>query len=113
MLQELATDLWVTGRSLRFGGVDIGTRMTVIRLADGALFLHSPVALDPELRKELDVLGQVRFAVGPNRFHHLYLGDYAKAYPEVTGVVVRRIVGPPDSSFFPNVATSTISSVVV
>ena len=83
MLQQLATDLWVTERSLRFGGVDIGTRMTVIRLAGGALFLHSPVALDPELRKELDVLGQVRFAVGPNRFHHLYLGDYAKAYPEV------------------------------
>ncbi len=81
MLQELAPDLWVTGRPLRFGGVEIGSRMTVIRLAGGALFLHSPVALDPELRKELDTLGQVRFAVGPNRMHHLSLGDYAVAYP--------------------------------
>jgi len=83
VLQELAADLWVTERPLRFGGVELGTRMTVIRLAGGALFLHSPVALDAELRKELDALGQVRFAVGPNRFHHLYLGDYATAYPDI------------------------------
>ena len=83
MLQQLATDLWVTDRPLRFGGMEIGTRMTVVRISGGALFLHSPVALDPGLRSELDALGQVRFAVGPNRFHHLYLGDYTKAYPEV------------------------------
>ena len=55
--------------------------MTVIRLADGSLLLHSPVALDPELRRELDAIGRVRFAVAPNRVHHLYAGEVAKAYP--------------------------------
>jgi hypothetical protein len=45
------------------------------------LFLHSPVHLDPELHKELDALGPVRFVVAPNRFHHLYVGDYPPAYP--------------------------------
>jgi hypothetical protein len=82
MLCELASDIWIAARPQRFCGFEFGTRMTVIRLADGSLLLHSPVALDPQLRRELDSLGRVRFAVAPNRFHHLYAGEVAKAYPE-------------------------------
>ncbi len=82
MLRELASDLWVTERPLRFAGVEVGTRMSVIRLRDGGLFVHSPVLPDPDLRKELDALGPVRFVAAPNRFHHLYVGDFISAYPE-------------------------------
>jgi len=81
-LLELATDIWTAERPQRFYGLEVGTRMTVIRLADGSLLLHSPVMLDPELRRELDAIGHVRFAVAPNRFHHLYAGEVAVAYPE-------------------------------
>jgi hypothetical protein len=56
--------------------------MTVIRLRDGSLLLHSPVALDPGLCRELDVLGPVRFAVAPNRFHHLHAGEVVQVYPD-------------------------------
>jgi hypothetical protein len=63
--------------------------MTVIRLADGSLLLHSPVSLDPELRAALDARGSVRFAVAPNRVHHLYAGEVARAYPQA-----RLWVGP-------------------
>lgn len=55
--------------------------MTVIRLAGGRLLLHSPVALDPGLRAELDAVGEVAYAVAPNRVHHLYAGGVAEAYP--------------------------------
>jgi len=81
MLRELATDIWVEERRQRFYGLEVGTRMTVMRLADGSLLLHSPVALTPELRTELDALGPVRWVVAPNRVHHLRAGDVAKAYP--------------------------------
>src|SRR5439155_19926082 len=81
-LRRLAADLWVAERPQRFYGLEVGTRMTVIRLADGSLLLHSPVVLDPALRRELDSLGTVRFAVAPNRVHHLYAGQVAEAYPE-------------------------------
>lgn len=81
MLTELAPDLWVTQRPLRFLGIEMGSRMTVVRLRSGELFLHSPVRLDAELRKELDALGRVAFAVAPNRYHHLYVGDVATHYP--------------------------------
>lgn len=82
MLRKLAENLWVEERSQRFYGLEVGARMTVMRLADGSLLLHSPVSLDPQLRRELDSLGAVRYAVAPNRFHHLYAGEVTKAYPE-------------------------------
>jgi hypothetical protein len=99
-LRALASDLWVVDRPQRFYGLAVGTRMTVMRLADGSLLLHSPVALDAELRRALDGLGPVRFVVAPNRVHHLYAGDVAKAYPGA-----RLWIGPglerkrPDLSF--------------
>src|SRR5258706_11147665 len=81
-LCELAENIWIAERPQSFYGLEVGTRMTVIRLADGSLLLHSPVALDAELRRELDALGCVRFTVAPNRVHHLYAGKVAEAYPE-------------------------------
>jgi hypothetical protein len=77
----LAENLWVAERPQSFYGLPVGTRMTVIRLAGGRLLLHSPVALDPELRAELDALGRVRYVVAPNRVHHLYAGAVAGHYP--------------------------------
>jgi hypothetical protein len=56
--------------------------MTVIRLTDGSLFLHSPVPLDSGLRAELSDLGQVRALVAPSKVHHLFVGEWVSAYPE-------------------------------
>lgn len=81
-LRPLAPDLWIAERAQRFYGLEVGTRMTVIRLADGSLLLHSPVALDAGLRAELDAIGPVRCVVAPNRVHHLYAGRVRDAYPD-------------------------------
>ena len=81
-LIPLGKDLWVVERPQTFYGLSVGTRMTVIRLSDGRILLHSPVALDAELRAELDALGQVCLAVAPNRVHHLHAGAVALVYPE-------------------------------
>lgn len=81
-LRALGDDLWVAERPQRFYGLEVGTRMSVMRLTDGSLLLHAPVALDPGLRRELDALGPVRFVVAPNRVHHLYAGKVAEHYPE-------------------------------
>ena len=81
-LTSLARDLWVATRPLRLWVGDVGTRMSVVRVAGGDLLLHSPVSLDPALRAALDALGRVRWIVGPSLVHHLFLGDYARAYPD-------------------------------
>jgi glyoxylase-like metal-dependent hydrolase (beta-lactamase superfamily II) len=82
VLEPFAEDLFTEARALRFAGVETGTRMTVIRLAGGNLFVHSPVALAPGTREAVDALGAVRAIVAPSRFHHLYVGDWMRAYPE-------------------------------
>lgn len=82
MLRQVETDLWVAERPHRYLGVEIGTRMTVIALGDGSLFVHSPVLLDEETRAGLDQIGPVRQVVAPNRFHHLFVADYQKNYPD-------------------------------
>ena len=80
-LEQLDDDLWVASRPLPLWVGDVGTRMTVIRLGGGDLLLHSPVSLDPALREALDRIGRVRWVVGPSKVHHLFLGDYVRAYP--------------------------------
>lgn len=81
-LTQLDDNLWVVARPLRFVGLHIGTRMAIVRLSGGGLFVHSPVALTNELRGEVDALGQVQHVVAPNYYHHLYVGDFAEAYPD-------------------------------
>ena len=61
---------------------DFSTRMTVIRLSDGGLFVHSPIRLEESLRAELDGLGEVRAIIAPNKAHHLFVGDSCAAYPD-------------------------------
>ena len=58
------------------------TRMTVVRLSNGDLFLHSPVKFDGRLAKELHGLGMVRHLVSPNQFHYAHIGEWARAFPE-------------------------------
>lgn len=66
----------------RFGGVEAGARMTIARLQNGDLWLHSPIDLAPDLRRELDALGPVRFIVAPNKYHYLSLHEYSLAFPD-------------------------------
>ena len=82
MLRALTEALYVREVPFRTGGMELGGRMTVIRLPGGGLWIHSPVKLDAETRAAVDALGPVRFLVAPNLMHHLALPAWAAAYPE-------------------------------
>ena len=58
------------------------TRMTVVRLSNGDLFLHSPIKFDEGLAKELQGRGTVRHLVSPNQFHYAHIGEWARAFPD-------------------------------
>lgn len=62
-------------------GFHYPTRMAVIRLAGGCLFVWSPVALTEGLRAEVDALGEVRHLVAPNALHHLFVAEWKAAWP--------------------------------
>lgn len=84
MLVQVAAGLWTEHRSLRFLGVETGTRMTVVRLRSGDLFVHSPVSLDAATKAAVDALGTVRTIVAPSLFHHLFVPAWTAAYPRAS-----------------------------
>jgi len=81
-LQEVGPELWIAeGDCVSFYGFPYPTRSVIARLADGGLWVWSPIALAPDLKRAVDALGPVRHLVSPNKIHHLYLQDWAEAYP--------------------------------
>ncbi len=82
-LKPLGASTWISdGGTVSVAGFHYPTRMAVIRLKSGDLFIWSPVALSDPLRTEVDGLGTVRFLVAPNSLHHLSLPEWKAAYPD-------------------------------
>lgn len=73
--------IWVAERPVWFSGVRLRSRTTVVRLRGGALWVHSPCPPSDAACAALDTLGQVRWLVVPNRFHHLQAAAMATRYP--------------------------------
>lgn len=83
-LKQLDHSLWIAEQPLRFGGVELGARMTVVGLPDKKLLLHSPIRPTDELVREVRSLGTVAALVAPNRFHHLFAAPWLEACPEAS-----------------------------
>jgi len=83
MLESLGSDLWfVDGRIVSFKGFDYPTRMVIVRLADGGLWLWSPIERTAAIEDEVRMLGPVRHIVSPNQLHYLFLAEWQAAFPE-------------------------------
>lgn len=86
-LKPVAKNIWLVDGSvvtMRFYGVSLpfSTRMVIIRLANGDLFVHSPTELTASLKAEVQARGRVRHLVSPNKFHWVFIREWAAAYPE-------------------------------
>jgi hypothetical protein len=82
-----AEDVWTVNGpevSYRLWGLTLPcpTRMTIIRLPGGGLWLHSPVACAPDLVAAVTALGPVAAIVAPNAFHYTHLADWVRAFPD-------------------------------
>jgi hypothetical protein len=80
--------IWATERPVWFGGVCIRARTTIVRLAGGALWIHSPGPPTDQVCAALEALGEVRWIMVPNRYHHLQAPATAARYPKAV------VVGP-------------------
>src|SRR5262249_14422706 len=80
--------IWAAERPVWFGGVCLRSRTTVVRLSGDALWVHSPCTPSAAVCAALDALGEVRWIVVPNRFHHLQTPATAARYPKAV------VIGP-------------------
>ena len=79
--------LWHATQPLKFGPLQISTRMTVVRLSDGSLWVHSPITPSPDLVDALNRLGPVRHVIAPNKSHHLFFLPFLEALPSAQGFI--------------------------
>lgn len=82
MLREIDRDLWVIERPFKYFGLEVGTRMTIVRLSNGDLVAISPINIDSETVDCIDRLGEVKYIIAPNLYHHLFIQDFRAIYPK-------------------------------
>jgi hypothetical protein len=88
-LERIDEGLWVSAAPQTLYGIHLGTRMTVVKLSGGGLFLHSVVPMSGALRSAVEALGPVQHIVLPDLYHHLHVGPWSLAYPRA------RVHAPP------------------
>lgn len=90
-LEPIGPNIWVAnGNSIKFMGLLLGTRSTIVRLIDGSVWMHSPVSYNIDLAAEIEKLGPIRYLVAPNIYHHFFLKAWQVHYPEA------ELIGPRD-----------------
>jgi hypothetical protein len=82
MLREIDKDIWVAEQPLRYFGLSVGTRMTVIRLANKELVVISPIQVSDSMMDKLGELGTIGHIIAPNLYHYLFAADFKKSYPD-------------------------------
>jgi len=80
-LVSFADGVWLSAAPVVFLGLRLTTTMTVLRLADGSLLVHSPVALTPERRAAVEAIGPVAHLYAPNLLHHRWIEQWSAAFP--------------------------------
>ncbi len=80
-MKKLAHEIWIfDGESVQFLGLPFSTRMTVVRLSTGELWIHSPIKLSESITEKIDSLGPVKYLIAPNHLHHLFLSEWIAVY---------------------------------
>jgi hypothetical protein len=74
--------IWIAEYPVHYSGLDFTARMTVIRLADGRLILHSPSEIDDAAAARISALGTPAFILAPGSYHYLHVASAQAAFPE-------------------------------
>jgi short-subunit dehydrogenase len=83
VLRRVAEEVWILdAEPIHRAGLPLPIRMTVIRLANGHLLLHSPTRYAPAIGRQLDALGPVRHLIAPSFGHWMFVQEWQAAYPQ-------------------------------
>jgi hypothetical protein len=55
--------------------------MTILRVSKDDLFIHSPTPLLEGLKSEIELVGQPRWIISPNRLHYWWIPEWKRGYP--------------------------------
>ncbi|KAL5498480.1 hypothetical protein ACEPAH_1833 [Sanghuangporus vaninii] len=92
VIREVSKDVWTFSCPFsRFGIFPVGGRSTAIKLSNGDLWVLASTPLDSMTKAKLDELGgRVKYIVGADAVHNLFLPEFKKTYPDA------KLLGVPD-----------------
>jgi hypothetical protein len=88
VLKTIAPGIWIADGPIVHMAAPLGmsapfpTRMTIVRLADGGLWCHSPIAPNDSLFTAIEAIGPVRHLVSPNKLHYAHIAAWKVRYPD-------------------------------
>lgn len=89
MLTPIADDLWAFEEDLRLPGIRLPSRTVVVRLSDGRVMIHSPLAIDDARARAIEAIGEPSLLVAPSCVHFLFLKKAMDRWPSA------RVLGAP------------------
>jgi hypothetical protein len=92
MLRKIDTNLWVFDSTFCIYCFKGSTRMTIVRLKNGELWVHSPLEISDSVKREIQKLGHVAYVVAPNNMHYLYFDKFLALFPKAKGYVASSLV---------------------
>jgi len=81
-LRQFGPNIWTVDQPSNFIGVPLGLRMTIVRLANQQLVIHSMSPCDAETHAAIQALGEVRYLIAPNLEHTRFIDVWLNDYPE-------------------------------
>jgi hypothetical protein len=82
-LHEFANNIWLAdGPVVRDMGAFFTTRMTIVKLSDGSIWISSPVPVSFAALKEISQLGNVRYLIAATPRHIWRLDLWHTLFPE-------------------------------
>jgi Domain of unknown function (DUF4336) len=95
-MREFGADIWlIDGPPVRAFGIRLPTRMIVVRLRDGSLWINSPVAVSKSLLASIELIGPPRYLVAPTPLHVWRLEEWRRLFPRA------ELWGPPSIASSP------------
>lgn len=91
-LREFIKGVWIgDGPPVRTFGFEFPSRMIVVKLADGSVWINSPVEANTAQMQSIAEIGPVSYLIAPTPLHAWRLDAWAKAFPGA------QLWGPPGS----------------
>ena len=81
LLEYVKDQLWILEYPVRYAGIDLFGRMTIIKLDNGDLLVHDPCQISEAINAEIDAIGTVKYILVPGSYHHLFVTDFQNRYP--------------------------------
>ncbi|HEX7861925.1 MAG TPA: DUF4336 domain-containing protein [Verrucomicrobiae bacterium] len=81
VLKQVVENVWEANAPLKLPGLRMDHRLTVLRLHNGELVVHSPIEFSAPLHKALLEVGRPKWFIAPSRFHDMFWPNWFRAFP--------------------------------